>query len=458
MADTKRQEQASLVTFYYAIEKGANLGTIQEPAIGAVDRDEDLYNAIKDVYPNAFDQNGRWYKAFIKQAIVLVEWMKKGGVSVPTDKYNYGRFGDEKIKGIPDSSMSTIGDEIYNSFTPEQKKLYGSRPSKDSWNPMDVFVVKKNDEDEIIKEIQDSCCFEDRIAPQDEESAQMEIISLNQYMAYMADNRIFVGISLKETDYGDPKVTETNIKKGFDHIHHSCGMITKPLNMTMEIVGIKGAGTKKEKKGLNFLTNSLTYEAEFNIGNVLKKYKYESKISSRMSHATEPRDLTQGVRGGFVPAKARNGAVPEAKMATIVKKYSKQDINANIPMDGNFTSTDRDKWVTILKAIKSGGKTTKPKLGKFNIHINQKGKKWWTNMNVDEYMDKAIELDNDFPKKTEKYPTALRNKLRAARYILMFQEAESDGLLDNLIAELYFSSSKINMDKKDLSGPFVKIQ
>jgi hypothetical protein len=40
----------------------------------------------------------------------------------------------------------------------------------------------------------------------------------------------------------------------------------------------------------------------------------------------------------------------------------------------------------------------------------------------------------------------------------MFQEAESDGLLDNLIAELYFSSSKINMDKKDLSGPFVKIQ
>ena len=112
--------------------------------------------------------------------------------------------------------MSTIGDEIYNSFTPEQKKLYGSRPSKDSWNPMDVFIVKKNDEDEIIKEIKDSCCFEDRIAPQDEESAQMEIISLNQYMAYMADNRIFVGISLKETDYGDPKVTETNIKKGFD--------------------------------------------------------------------------------------------------------------------------------------------------------------------------------------------------------------------------------------------------
>ena len=64
MADTKRQEQASLVTFYYAIEKGANLGTLQEPAIGAVDRDEDLYNAIKDVYPNAFDQNNSNISSF----------------------------------------------------------------------------------------------------------------------------------------------------------------------------------------------------------------------------------------------------------------------------------------------------------------------------------------------------------------------------------------------------------
>lgn len=47
--------------------------------------------------------------------------------------------------------------------------------------------------------------------------------------------------------------------------------------MTMEIVGIKGAGTKKEKKGLNFLTNSLTYEAEFNIGNVLKNISMRVK-------------------------------------------------------------------------------------------------------------------------------------------------------------------------------------
>ena len=37
-------------------------------------------------------------------------------------------------------------------------------------------------------------------------------------------------------------------------------------------------------------------------------------------------------------------------------------------------------------------------------------------------------------------------------------EEESENRLSNLIAELYFASSKINMSKDDLSGPFIKIQ
>ena len=73
-------------------------------------------------------------------------------------------------------------------------------------------------------------------------------------------------------------------------------------------------------------------------------------------------------------------------------------------------------------------------------------------------MNKAIELDNEYTKKTDKYPVALRSKLRSLRYIKMFQKAKKDGVLDNLIAEIYFASSKINISDKDLSGPFIKIQ
>ena len=81
-------------------------------------------------------------------------------------------------------------------------------------------------------------------------------------------------------------------------------------------------------------------------------------------------------------------------------------------------------------------------------------------MSAKDYVDKLVELDDEYKKKTDKFPKALRSKFRAARYIYMFQEAERDSehTLSQLIAELYFASSKINISPKDLSGPFIKIQ
>ena len=466
-SNTEKQELASITTFYYGIEKGANLGTLEEPATGSSSRDEALFKALLKVYPDMMGTNpnkpdDRWYKAFLKQGIVFLDWLDHAQGSVNTS-YRYGRFGSKKIPSIPSQSTSEFGDWIWNSLHKEQKKLFGSNPKKDTWNPMDVYIVKKGDEKGLIKEIHDSCCFgKDRIAPDVVDAAMMEMQSLNQYLAHYTKEHIFVGISLKETDFGNPKVTETNLEKTFDHIHHSCGMIKKPLNMNLTLLGSK---TRMRKgvlidKGMDFQTNSLKYEAEFNIGNSLKKYTYESKISSVENHATEPRDKVQAATGGFTDARARNGSVPAPRMAKIVKQYSGQEINANIPLKSDFKSTDRDEWVKILTKIKVGGGTTSPKLTPFNIHLDRNAKKWWSNMSAKDYVDKLIELDNEFPTKTDKFPKALRSKLRAARYILMFQKAaaQSPSKLDNLIAELYFASSKVNINKDDLSGPFIKIQ
>ena len=466
---TAKQEKASLIAFYYAIEKGSNLGTLENPATGAQSRDEHLYKALLEVYPDMLGTNSnkpdfRWYTAFIKQAIVFIEWMgHRQGIS--DSSYRYGRFGSKTIKGIPSSSTSEIGDKIWDDFfTKEQKKLFGSgSPKKDSWNPMDVYVVKKSDEDGLIKEMEESCCFEDRIAPDEEAAAMMEVQGLNHYMAYYAKKRRFVGVSLKETDSGNPKVTETNLEKTFDHIEHSCGMITKKLNMNMTLLGSK-TGTKGGQiidKGMDFQTNSLKYEGQFVIGNHLKNYSYESKISSVENHATEPRDRVTGARGGLTDAKARNGSVPVPRMAKIVKQYSKQDINEHIPLKGNFSTQDKAAMVKLLTDIKKGGGQTQVQSPfAFNIHLNRKADKWWSNMSAKDYVDKLVELDDEYPKKTDKFPKALRSKFRAARYIYMFQEAERDSnhTLSQLIAELYFASSKINISPKDLSGPFIKIQ
>ena len=451
MADTERQELASITAFYYAIEKGANLGTLQEPAINLQDRDEELYKALLSVYS---DMETRWYRAFIKQAIVFIKWLGHTQGSTDTS-YKYGRFGSSSIDSIPSSKTSTLGDWMWDNLTKDQKKLYGSNPKKDSWNPMDVYIVKKGDEQGIKDEIKEACC-ENRIGKDVESAAIMEMQSLNQYLAYYTNKHTFIGISLKETDYGDPKVTENNLKNDFNHIHTSCGMITRKLNMSMTVLGAKGKTAK-----LDFKTNSLKYDASFNIANYEKQYTYESKISSVENHATEPRDRVKGARGGFTTANARNGAVPAPKMAQIVKKYSGQAINANIPLKGNFTETDKKEMVKLLNSIKTGGDTTAvEKPFEFNIHLDKQGGKWFSDLSAKEYMDKLVEIDNTFKKKTDKFPKAVRSKLRAARYILMFQKAEkeSEEKLSELIAEIYFSSAKINISKNDLSGPFIKIQ
>tara|TARA_R100001594_G_C4023961_1_gene259753 strand:- start:27 stop:1445 length:1419 start_codon:yes stop_codon:yes gene_type:complete len=466
---TAKQEKASLIAFYYAIEKGSNLGTLNQPATGAQARDEHLYKALLEVYPDMLGTNSnnpdyRWYNAFLKQAIVFIDWLghKQGSTD---SSYRYGRFGSNSVKGIPSSSTAEIGDKIWDEFfTKDQQKLFGSgSPKKDSWNPMDVYIVKKSDEAGLIKEIKDSCCFQDRIAPDVEAAAMMEVQGLNHYLAHYTKQRKFVGVSLKETDSGDPKVTETNLEKTFDHIEHSCGMITKKLNMNMTLLGSKTKVKKGEiiDKGMDFQSNSLTYEGQFIIGDNLKNYKYESKISSVENHATEPRDRVSGARGGLTNAKARNGAVPVPKMAKIVKQYSGQKINADIPLKGNFTPQNKTAMVKLLTDIKKGGGQTQVQAPfAFNIHLNRKAGKWWSNMSATEYVDKLVELDNEYKKKTDKFPKALRSKFRAARYIYMFQEAERDSnhKLSQLIAELYFASSKINISKNDLSGPFIKIQ
>ena len=51
-----------------------------------------------------------------------------------------------------------------------------------------------------------------------------------------------------------------------------------------------------------------------------------------------------------------------------------------------------------------------------------------------------------------------RSKLRLLRYIEMIQNAANTNRLGELLATMYFLSSKINFKQGDLSGPFWKIQ
>ncbi len=171
-----------------------------------------------------------------------------------------------------------------------------------------------------------------------------------------------------------------------------------------------------------------------------------------MNHATEPRDLVQGARGGLTNASARNGAIPVPKMAQIIKQYSGEEINFNIPRNG-FTETQKTYWKNYVKSIVNDSTIGKT-FGEFSITIDKKTKKY----SPEDFLSKAFLIDEGFKSKTMGFPLKLRSKMRLFRYIKSFIKAKRDGKLSELISEIYFASSKINMRDGDLSGPFVKIQ
>ena len=438
MADTKRQEEASLVAFYYAINEGASL----EPY-----EDEKLVEALKNVYPVVMSDNAKWYKTFLKQAKVLLNWLGHREGSKDTS-YSYARWGSNKVTGIPASQYTSVYEDVFDGFNADQKALFGKWGGvKDSWNTTDVYICKtdkiKDIEDTVDNVIKDS--LSSTIKSSD--VAEIEIACINRYFASLLKDKICVGISLKETDYGDPKVTETNVGSTFiSDIGQPEAELTTPLHTWMEIVEGKGAS------GIDFKGNSMTYRASFNVGEYNKNYKYESKVSSLMNHATEPRDLVRGARGGLTNARARNGAIPVPKMTKMIKDYSGEDMNHNIPRNG-FSTSQKTYWKEYIKKV-AADSTVRKEFGDFSITSGRTTKKY----SPEEFLDKAFLIDEGFKAKTTGFPLKLRSKLRILRYMKTFIKAKRSGRMEELIAEIYFASSKVNMKDGDLSGPFIKIQ
>lgn len=438
MADTARQESASLVAFYYAINQGVSL----EPFVS-----QELVDALKEVYPQAFSNNNKWYLTFLKQSKALIGWLghKEG---TKDTSYKYGRWGSNSVKGIPSQKYTKIYEDIFDGFNADQKALFGKGSGvKDSWNTTDVYISKANEESTIKSTINNVVKEGISSLISSPDAAEVEVAVINRYLAHLTKEKTLVGISLKETDYGDPKVTETNIGRTFiADIGETTSQLDSPLHTWMEILEGKGSS------GIDFKGNSLTYRAGFEIGEFKKFYKYESKVSSLLNHATEPRDLVKGSRGKLTPASARNGAIPVPKMAQIIKDYSGEDINFNIPR-GEFTPTQKTYWKNYVKSVVSD-RTIQKTFGDFSFTIKNKK----TTHTPEEFLEKAFILDTTFKTKTTGFPLKLRSKMRLFRYMKSFIKAKADNRLDELIAEIYFSSSKINMKDGDLSGPFIKIQ
>ena len=421
----EEQEKCSIIATYYAIEENANL----EP-----DKDLNLKSVFMEVYPNMPED---WYVTFLNQAQAI-----KNKIGDNNWKYGWYDGSEGWASGImPNSKVSYIMGAIWDVFTEKQKKVFGGQ--KDSWNTADVFVVNAQKEGQILKRVKElQSDFQNFVAP------EIFVGTLNAYLSQLVKNNDLIPLSLKKQTKNAPvKVKETNVDdvpveglKPFDG-----EFLAKPYSY----FDIVDRGSK-----LNFVGNSLFYKASFQVGNYPYFYQIEQRLQGKSSKA-EVKDLVvKGKKGKRGPADAQTGNVPMPQFKALVKEYTGEDYDYNIPPIGS--KIDEKYWSDYLETIYNKAKNNFD-FGKFTIF----GKKY----SPREFMEFAIRLDNLSDKKIKilykmnknAFSAKLRNKLRHLRTIKAYLKAQETNKLSEFLMTVYFRAAKMNISDEDLVSPFLKV-
>jgi len=422
-----RQEKCSICAFYYAIAKGASL----EPK-----QDSDLEKSLLKIYPN---MPTKWYIAFLKQAKALIGYLNHTEGS-KDNSYLYAWY-DGTPDEIPSTETTTIINSIWDNFSPEQKRIFGSK--KDSWNTVDVYLVKKTKVQTIkttIKELDDTFNVPG-ISP------EVYIGTINALMCSLLKSKDLIPVSLKQVSVSAAAASlkETNLDVSPDIVTTNVGNIVTPLKTNIEIF--------KDGNKLNFNTNSLTTNLDFTVGAYTTNYFWETRMSGT-NQKTELKDKVVNTRGGLSKGAAQAGSIPVIMMKRLVSDFGRYDLDAHL--GAKFSETDKTYWKGIFKSLVSD-RTVKKDFGAMTVM----GK----SVTPDQFIDQAFELDslsiedvrllykaskNDFSAK-------LRQKLRQFIIIDTFIQAKKNGKLADFIAQSYYRAAKMNLSQADLSGPFIKI-
>jgi len=422
----EEQEQCSIITTYYAIEKDAEL----EP-----DKDIDLKVKLNEVYPKMPED---WYVTFLNQAKELKKYLKKSDW-----KYGWYDGKDGWASGIIENNkVSYIMSEIWDTFTNEQKKIFGGQ--KDSWNTADVFVVSAKEEKKILKKVKElQKEFEKPIPP------EIFVGTLNVYLSKLAKDNILFPISLKKQTRNSPvKVTPTN----FDSIPVE-GLTAFDGKFLAKPYSYFDISIRNGK--INFKGNSLFWKSKFTVGAYPYHYQIEQRMQGKSSKA-EVKDLVvKGKKGKRGPADAQTGNVPMPLMKEMIKEYSKEKYEHKITPIG--TSLDEKYWVDYFDNIYNKSKRSFD-LGKLEIFGEV--------LKPKEFMEKAISIDNMTDHQVKilynaqkgDYSAKLRNKLRHLRTIKsILNSQKKNDLFSKFLMFIYFRSAKMNIKNDDLVGPFLKV-
>ncbi len=421
MADTAKFEAASIASYYQAINNGASA----KP--GA---DASMTDAMDREYPS---MSNEWREGILAGTEALMNFIGHRSGTKDTS-WKYAHY-DGRTKSIPPSATTDVLNYIWDKFNKDQKKIFAGK--KDSWDTADVYIVKKSAESDIKKTADKlSESFKDL-------DPAIFVGTINRYMSSLLEDGIFIPISLKQkTKNVNVKVIPTNIALGPDGLQVKSGNFVNAMNTRFQI------DSGRRANDMDFVGNSLRFELEFEAGAYKKRYTWETKVGSKTADVTEPRDRAISNKGKYVTAAARNGSIPGPEMAKLVKQYTGEDLNKNIPMSGKASASEIKYWQSYYKKVLTSNKVPVDIVGP---EIDGKS------MSPEDFIKGMLTMDSGVPS-GKNFATKIRAKLRHLRYINMFIKAEQQGKLGELIAHAYFLSSKMNISQGDLAGPFVKIQ
>ena len=449
---TAQQEQCSVVAIYYYMTK----------QMSDQKNKDKLSQIFKEIYPDiATSKDGvKWENTFMEQGEVFASSKyysgkdyKFGWWDAPTKAVNSTKFA----KAV-DNNTTTVLTEIWEMFDKDTKKIFGNK--KDTWNTADMYLVKNGKGSSILKFVKS---LKKDIEPYGKETF---IGVINTYLTSLLKDKILIPISLKKkTDNKKVSIKETNI--------HEFGESGKIDVVSAEFTKNPWAYFNVIPDG-NEITfgavtgrggNSFQYFAEFQVSDYKTGYLVEQRLAGQKTKA-EVKDIVLNNKGQSVRAAAQTGQVPQPEFESLIKDYSGEEYDYNVPeLNQSMTTTQVQYWKKYLRDVESKKDTIGLNLNGFTI--------LGTDYPVDtvasglSWIEKVAEIDNDYlrdPTSAAKkynnlvagnFHAEFRLKLKQLRFIRAMQKA--NGKLQEIIVYLYYLAAKQNISEADIHGPFLKI-
>ena len=375
--DTKKQENGSLVFFQSLIEKG------KEPTIAFVEN---------NAYP---DMPAIWYYYYQLQGKALKQYLGN------EKDYAYSR--DDGIMPILEDAAKNMG-----------------VTTKDNWNPMDIVMVKKQEEKKIIdqvKEIQNAS---------DEKQAKLE--KLNLLMQELLVKKILVPISLKglTKNSKQAKIEEANLGK-----KKQIKFKLKPNSLNCDLDMEKPPLFDTGEFSLRFFAGESEYALQ------VRSFRYSKPTTGPQTDITPK---SGGAKLGKASVEATRPFLKKIGLdlpLSVVK-------DPMITISGKFTPQQIDFWVKLYDKIK-------------NTKIEGQKVNWDAPLT---YGDSKSSFKNNLVTGLKNYEKdrntlgRIFSKLHGLRTIELYQKISKKNKFDKWLETLYYGAKK---EFSTLNGPFIKI-